>query len=169
MALYSKYTHSTQYLQARPLQYVVSTKCWRISVAASLMPRWPGLCSGVANMTIETWITVALGRPICLDVCVRLFLESTTKLFLLFWTALSSIHDSAGLALPSMDWSTPQVKSGGSSSAHYGTTYPLAALERRQTSANSLTRLGSAASGRSLKSRSVARCPDSNDVIFDHL
>ena len=142
-----------------------------ISVAATSygMPRRPGLYSGLANMTIETWITVALGRPICLDVCVRLFLESTTKLFLLFWTALSSIHDSAGLALPSMDWPTPQVKSGGSSSAHYGTTYPLAALERRQTSANSLTRLGSAASGRSLTSRSVARCPDSNDVIFDHL
>jgi len=117
------------------------------------MPRRLGLCSGVANRTIETWITVALGRPI-LSGCLRLFLhESTTKLFLLFWIALSSIHDSAGLALPSMDWPTPQVKTGGSSSAHYGNTYPLAAFEPRQTSANGLTRLGSAASGRSLRSQ----------------
>ena len=88
---------------------VVSSRCWQSLSLPGLMPRRLGLCSGVANVTIETWITVTLGRSVCLDVYVCFF-ESTTKLFLLFWIALSSIHDSAGLALPSMDWPTPQVK-----------------------------------------------------------
>jgi hypothetical protein len=44
---------------------------------------------------------------------LHMLLESTKKLSLLFWTAQSSIHDSAGLALPSLDSPTPQVKTGG--------------------------------------------------------
>ena len=117
------------------------------------MPRQLDFCSEAANMTIETWATVALGRSAYLSRFLRLFLASTTKLFLLFfWTAQSSIYDSAGLALPSLDWRTPQVKSGGSSSSY---TTGLNIRPLRQTSAKSLTRLGSAASGRSLKSRVV--------------